>query len=97
MRDEPIGHLALADEDGVTERDTAHLWSKQPSLETGRNQRGVIGLRQLIDNLDSNQVGTLDANCDGQLRSRVGQCLASRQHLSLLGLNPGDRKRQQSR
>jgi hypothetical protein len=39
----PIGHLALADEDGVTERDACHLWTKQTVWRPTASSSGCIG------------------------------------------------------
>lgn len=97
VREKPVGYLALADKDGVTECDPGHVRTKQPGLEANSKKLRVRWLRQLIHNLDSNQIGTLDADCDGKLRTRVRQRLSNGQHMSYSCLDPGDRKGQQSR
>jgi len=95
MRDEPIRQLALADNDGVTQCDSSHLRTKQSGLEADSKQVRVRGLRQLIDEFNSNQIGPLDTDRNGKLPSQIRQRLARRQRVSRLSLGPGHRKRQQ--
>jgi hypothetical protein len=97
MRNQSVGYVAAADEDGMAKGESVHVRPEQSGLVGSLTEFRVVWLRHVIDNLDSDEVGVLDADPRSQFQFDIRQRAPCRQDVELLCLNPLDRERQQSR